>query len=62
MSLSSGLNVVSERSSWYGYYHNNRAVAYILLAQVFATVMGVATRLLELPNDQGTAMHPFQVS
>jgi len=62
MSVSSSLDVVSGRSSWYAFYHKNRALAYVLLAQVFATFMGVATRLLELPNDQGTAMHPFQVS
>jgi hypothetical protein len=43
------------------FWHRNRGLGYVLLAQVFGTLMNVTTRLLELEGNNGKGMHPFQV-
>ena len=44
-----------------GFYNRNRAVLYVLAAQVFGVLMNVTTRLLEVEGNRGLGMHPFQV-
>ncbi|KXS98755.1 hypothetical protein AC578_9031 [Pseudocercospora eumusae] len=39
----------------------NKGLAYMLLAQVFGTLMNVTTRLLEVEGNKGKGMHPFQI-
>ena len=39
----------------------NKGLAYMLLAQIFGTLMNVTTRLLEVEGNQGKGLHPFQI-
>lgn len=39
----------------------NKGLFYMLLAQVFGTLMNVTTRLLEVEGNKGKGLHPFQV-
>lgn len=44
------------------FWERNKGVIYVLAAQVFAVLMNLTTRLLELEGNHGAGMHPFQVS
>lgn len=39
----------------------NKGLFYMLIAQVFGTLMNVTTRLLEVEGNKGKGLHPFQV-
>ncbi|KAK8215220.1 hypothetical protein M8818_002232 [Zalaria obscura] len=39
----------------------NKGLFYMLLAQVFGTLMNVTTRLLEVEGNKGKGLHPFQI-
>lgn len=39
----------------------NKGLAYMLVAQIFGTLMNVTTRLLEVEGNRGKGMHPFQI-
>ncbi|KAI9652679.1 MAG: hypothetical protein M1831_006666 [Alyxoria varia] len=43
------------------FYQRNKGLFYVLLAQVFGTLMNVTTRLLEIEGNEGAGMHPFQI-
>lgn len=43
------------------FYVHNLGLGYMLLAQVFGTLMNVTTRLLEIEGNKGKGMHPFQI-
>ncbi|RMZ66053.1 integral membrane duf6 [Pyrenophora seminiperda CCB06] len=39
----------------------NKGLAFVLLAQLFGTLMNVATRILEVEGNHGRGYHPFQI-
>ncbi len=43
------------------YWIRNKGVAYMLLGQVFGSLMNVTTRLLEIEGNKGRGFHPFQI-
>ncbi|KAK5163726.1 uncharacterized protein LTR77_010399 [Saxophila tyrrhenica] len=43
------------------FWVRNKGLAYMLLAQIFGTLMNVTTRLLEIEGNRGKGMHPFQI-
>lgn len=43
------------------FWVRNKGLAYMLLAQVFGTLMNVTTRLLEIEGNKGKGLHPFQI-
>ena len=45
------------KASW----ASNKGLALVMLAQLFAVMMNVTTRLLEMDGTHGAGMHPFQV-
>ncbi|KAF2398955.1 hypothetical protein EJ06DRAFT_531262 [Trichodelitschia bisporula] len=49
------------RASASAFWKRNKGLALVLLAQVFGTLMNVATRLLEVGGNAGKGMHPFQI-
>ncbi|KAI6823608.1 hypothetical protein KC340_g5021 [Hortaea werneckii] len=50
---------------WYGkvraLWTRNLGLCYMLIAQVFGTLMNVTTRLLEVEGNNGKGLHPFQI-
>ena len=42
-------------------WRNNKALVYVVLSQLFGTLMNVTTRLLEVDGNHGQGMHPLQV-
>lgn len=54
-----------DASTWRGWFHafwvKNLGLGYMLLGQVFGTLMNVATRILEVEGNNGKGMHPFQI-
>lgn len=55
----------SPRKAWRGRLNaswvRNKGLCYMLLAQVFGTLMNVTTRLLEIEGNKGKGLHPFQI-
>ncbi|KAK4575154.1 hypothetical protein LTR86_001006 [Recurvomyces mirabilis] len=49
------------RAKLHAFYVRNLGLGYMLLAQVFGTLMNVTTRLLEIEGNNGKGMHPFQI-
>ncbi|EMC97582.1 hypothetical protein BAUCODRAFT_40060, partial [Baudoinia panamericana UAMH 10762] len=43
------------------FYIRNLGLGYMLLAQIFGTLMNVTTRLLEVEGNNGKGMHPYQI-
>nr|OQO18785.1 hypothetical protein B0A51_13757 [Rachicladosporium sp. CCFEE 5018] len=43
------------------FWLRNKGLAYMLLAQVFGTMMNVTTRLLEIEGNHGKGLHPVQI-
>ena len=43
------------------FWARNKGLGYMLLAQVFGTLMNVTTRLLEVEGNKGKGLHPFQI-
>ncbi|KAK5688792.1 hypothetical protein LTS10_000770 [Elasticomyces elasticus] len=43
------------------FYVHNLGLGYMLVAQIFGTMMNVATRTLEVEGNRGKGMHPFQI-
>jgi len=43
------------------FWIRNKGLAFMLIAQVFGTLMNVTTRLLEVEGNNGRGMHPFQI-
>jgi len=43
------------------FWVRNLGLGYMLLAQVFGTLMNVTTRLLEIEGNKGKGLHPFQI-
>lgn len=43
------------------FWIRNKGLAYMLLGQVFGTLMNVTTRLLEVEGNKGKGLHPFQI-
>ena len=43
------------------FYSRNLGLGYMLVAQVFGTMMNVTTRLLEVEGNHRKGMHPFQI-
>ena len=42
-------------------WNRNKGLAYMLLGQVFGTLMNVTTRLLEIEGNKGKGLHPYQI-
>jgi len=59
------LSPTSPRGGWRGklnaFWVCNKGLAYMLLAQIFGTLMNVTTRLLEIEGNKGAGLHPFQI-
>ncbi|KAK5129623.1 hypothetical protein LTR08_003022 [Meristemomyces frigidus] len=55
----------ASRSRWRrrvdAFWVRNKGLAYMVLAQVFGTLMNVTTRLLEIEGNKGKGLHPFQI-
>ncbi|KAK0260943.1 hypothetical protein LTR91_002161 [Friedmanniomyces endolithicus] len=49
------------RAKLRAFYIHNLGLGYMLIAQVFGTMMNVTTRLLEVEGNKGRGMHPFQI-
>lgn len=49
------------QQGWRAFFEKNKGLAYVLLAQLFGTLMNVTTRVLEMEGNNGNGMHPFQV-
>lgn len=49
------------RGRLYALWIRNKGLSYMLLAQVFGTLMNVTTRLLEVEGNKGKGLHPFQI-
>lgn len=45
-----------------GFFDRNLGLIYMLVAQIFGTMMNVTTRFLEIEGNNGKGLHPFQVS
>lgn len=43
------------------FWVRNKGLSYMLVAQVFGTLMNVTTRLLEVEGNKGKGLHPFQI-
>jgi drug/metabolite transporter (DMT)-like permease len=43
------------------FWIRNKGLAFMLLGQVFGTLMNVTTRLLEIEGNKGKGLHPFQI-
>ncbi|KYG44728.1 hypothetical protein M433DRAFT_39635, partial [Acidomyces richmondensis BFW] len=43
------------------FWIRNKGLAFMLIAQIFGTLMNVTTRLLEVEGNNGKGMHPFQI-
>ena len=43
------------------FWVRNKGLSYMLLGQVFGTLMNVTTRLLEIEGNKGKGLHPFQI-
>ncbi|KAH9818203.1 EamA-like transporter family [Teratosphaeria destructans] len=39
----------------------NKGLSFVLIAQIFGTLMNVTTRLLEIEGNRGKGLHPFQI-
>ncbi|KAK5110136.1 hypothetical protein LTR62_006270 [Meristemomyces frigidus] len=54
-----------ETANWriklHAFYLRNKGLGYMLIAQIFGTLMNVTTRLLEIEGNNGKGMHPFQI-
>ena len=69
LTVSAGIRLSSRSpappKTWRGKIHtaweSNKGLALVTLAQLFAVMMNVTTRLLEMDGDHGKGMHPFQV-
>lgn len=64
--VNNGGNAISQpargwRSALQSSWIRNKGLAYMLMAQVFGTLMNVTTRLLEVEGNKGQGMHPFQI-
>ena len=47
---------------WLGrFWVRNKGLGYMLIAQVFGTLMNVTTRILEVEGNKGKGLHPFQI-
>ncbi|MCJ1451192.1 hypothetical protein MMC28_001528 [Mycoblastus sanguinarius] len=68
LTVSAGIRLSSRSpappKTWRGKIHtaweSNKGLALVTLAQLFAVMMNVTTRLLEMDGDHGKGMHPFQ--
>ena len=49
------------RAKLRAFWIRNLGLAYMLLAQIFGTLMNVTTRLLEVEGNQGKGLHPLQI-
>ncbi|TKA75684.1 hypothetical protein B0A55_03189 [Friedmanniomyces simplex] len=49
------------RAKLRAFYIHNLGLGYMLVAQIFGTMMNVTTRLLEVEGNLGRGMHPFQI-
>jgi drug/metabolite transporter (DMT)-like permease len=49
------------RGKLQAFWIRNKGLAYMLIAQIFGTLMNVTTRLLEVEGNNGKGMHPFQI-
>jgi drug/metabolite transporter (DMT)-like permease len=49
------------RGKLYRFWIRNKGLAFMLLGQVFGTLMNVTTRLLEIEGNKGKGLHPFQI-
>ena len=49
------------RGKLHQFWVRNKGLAYMLLGQVFGTLMNVTTRLLEVEGNKGKGLHPFQI-
>ena len=49
------------KGKWAVFWHKNKGLALVLLAQFFGGLMNVATRILEVDATNGPALSPFQV-
>ena len=49
------------RGKLHAFWIHNKGLAYMLIAQVFGTLMNVTTRLLEIEGNKGKGLHPFQI-
>jgi len=49
------------RGSFDAFWIRNKGILFVMLGQVFGTLMNVTTRLLEVEGNNGKGMHPFQI-
>jgi hypothetical protein len=56
------LGPLQKTGAWLSaFWNRNKGPLFVLLSQLFGTLMNVTTRLLELEGNNGKGMHPFQV-
>ena len=60
------VRILPQPSTWRGrcraFYYRNLGLLYMLIAQLFGTMMNVTTRFLEIEGNEGSGLHPFQVA
>lgn len=49
------------RGKSHQFWIRNKGLAFMLMGQVFGTLMNVTTRLLEVEGNKGKGLHPFQI-
>ena len=59
--LSPGPSSKGFRGKLQRFWIRNKGLAFMLLGQVFGTLMNVTTRLLEVEGNHGEGLHPFQI-